>query len=126
MPTLTEGRYQSDWLKYEAAANFSRDNETVVSGSGIVESGTVMGRVTATGKIKPHTAGASDGSQTPVGLLVDRVDATAADRVAVMIARDARVMDVGIIYGVDVLTSNAKATVNAALKTLGILVGQGA
>lgn len=52
---------------------------TVVSGSGVVDVGTVMGKVTASGKYKPYASGNSDGSQTPVGFLTEKVDATSAD-----------------------------------------------
>lgn len=51
----------------------------VVSGAGVVEVGTVMGKITASGKYKPYASGNSDGSQTPVGILTERVDATSAD-----------------------------------------------
>lgn len=40
---------------------------------------TLVGVVTASGKYKKSLAGASDGSQNPVGFLVDDVDASSAD-----------------------------------------------
>lgn len=52
---------------------------TVASGAGVVARGTVMGIVTASGKYIPSASAASDGSQTPVAVLADTVDATSAD-----------------------------------------------
>lgn len=55
------------------------DNVTIVSGSGVLVPGTVLGRITASGKYKPCTTAAVDGSQTPLAILADAVDATSAD-----------------------------------------------
>jgi len=52
---------------------------TVVSGSGVLVRGTVLGKVTASGKYKPYADGNSDGSQTAKLILADDIDATAAD-----------------------------------------------
>lgn len=43
--------------------------------------GTVLGRITASQKYTIALAAAADGSQTPVALLVDDVDASAADAI---------------------------------------------
>jgi len=51
----------------------------VASGQGILQRGTVLGRVTASGKYIVSLAGAVDGSQTPVAILADIADATSAD-----------------------------------------------
>jgi hypothetical protein len=53
--------------------------ETIASGAGALAVGTVLGRITASGKLVVSESGASDGSQTPVGLLAVPVDASAAD-----------------------------------------------
>lgn len=54
-------------------------NITVLSGQGVLKRGTVVGRVTASGKYIKSLAGASDGSQTNIAILADDVDATSAD-----------------------------------------------
>lgn len=46
---------------------------------GAFKRGTVLGLITASGKYTIATAAANDGSQTPVEILVDDVDASAAD-----------------------------------------------
>lgn len=55
-------------------------NYIVASGAGVVTRGTPMGVVTATGKVIPSVSTAVDGSEKPVGLLVDITDATAVDQ----------------------------------------------
>jgi hypothetical protein len=52
---------------------------TVASGAGVLSRGTVLGRVTASGKYITSLAAAETGSQTPVCLLAEDVDATSGD-----------------------------------------------
>jgi hypothetical protein len=52
---------------------------TVVSGSGVVAKGTVLGKVTEGGKYKPYSNIANDGSETAKLILAEEVDATSAD-----------------------------------------------
>lgn len=40
---------------------------------GVAKSGTIMGKITATGRYAPYNSGASDGSQTAVGVLAKTV-----------------------------------------------------
>ncbi|MCP4352297.1 MAG: head decoration protein [Desulfobacterales bacterium] len=55
--------------------------ETIKSGETLTR-GTVVGKITATGKIVKSLAAASDGSKDPIGILVEDVDASAADVIA--------------------------------------------
>ena len=52
---------------------------TVLQGAGVLARGTVMGQITATGKYITSLSAAGDGSQNPVGILVDTTDPTAGD-----------------------------------------------
>ncbi len=52
---------------------------TIASGAGILPRGTVLGKITASGKYIKSASAASDGSQVPSAVLVDGVDATSAD-----------------------------------------------
>lgn len=63
------------------AGEFPRVEESVliVAGSGEVKRGTVLGRITASGKLKPYNNTASDGSETAVGILAADVVATTGD-----------------------------------------------
>jgi hypothetical protein len=51
----------------------------LASGHGVVAKGTVLGKVTATGKYIPYLTGASDGSQTAVCILDNDQDTTNND-----------------------------------------------
>lgn len=55
------------------------DEETIVSGAGVLVAGTVLGKITASGKYKTALAASNDGSETPHRILAVDVDATAAD-----------------------------------------------
>ncbi|HEV7293091.1 MAG TPA: head decoration protein [Devosia sp.] len=125
---ITEGRYASDWLKREADSHFSREEVIIASGIGVVQSGTVVGKITASGKYAPVTAAATDGSEDAAGVVLFGVDATSADKSAVIIARDALVVHQGLLYGADINTSAERAAVVAALGALNppIIVREGA
>lgn len=72
------------------------------------------------GKYKEYNPANTDGSQTAVAILLDAVDATAADKDGVVVARHAEVNAAELIWfsGAD---ANQKATALAQLKTLDII-----
>ena len=61
---------------------------TIVSGAGVLEAGTVLGRITTAGATldlyKAYANGNSDGSEVARGILFLRVDATNGDTTASM------------------------------------------
>ena len=61
---------------------------TIVSGAGVLEAGTVLGRITTAGATldlyDAYANGNSDGTETAVGILFYRVDATNGDTTASM------------------------------------------
>jgi hypothetical protein len=71
------GSYSPDNLVLGDLPTISYD-ETVISGQDVTR-GTVMGRITASGKLTAcdHTAG--DGSETPYGIMAEDCDASLAD-----------------------------------------------
>lgn len=50
-----------------------------VSAGGVIPEGTVLGRVTASGKLIPAVVGASDGSAIGVAILPEAIDTTGGD-----------------------------------------------
>lgn len=79
-------------IKSEANGDLSRDTVVIAASSGKLEAGTVIGRITASGKCKAYDNDATDGTQTAIGVLVYAVDATAAvDVPAVAVVRQAEV-----------------------------------
>lgn len=128
MAVITESVRESDWLKHEAAAAYSRETVTIASGQGALPSGAVLGRITASGKFALVTVAAADGSQNAAAILIHPVDATDADADGVAIARDAIVATQALTYGADVNTAPEIAAVHAALGGLNgpVLVREGA
>lgn len=60
---------------------------TIVSGqTAVLTKGTVLGKITASGKYTPYTSGASDGSNSAKLILAESVDATTADASAICFA----------------------------------------
>lgn len=67
----------------EASGNgLYKVKETILSGEGILAAGCVLGKVTASGKLKAWLDTAIDGSEVIYGVLAEDVDATSADVLA--------------------------------------------
>ena len=76
---FTEAMNLGDLLKFEAPNLYSRDRVTVASGQNLAL-GTVVGVVTASGKVKQFDPSAEDGTQVAAGVLLQPCDASTADR----------------------------------------------
>lgn len=126
MATLESPLYASDWLKYEAGSYYSRDTAIIASGAGKLKTGTVLAKVTASGKYVPAAATGSDGTQTAVAVLFTAVDATSGDAKAVIVSRHAIASHAGLIYGTTINDATKRAAANGQLAAVGILVREGA
>ena len=85
---------------------------TVVSGQGVLVRGTVLGKVTASGKYVKSLSASSDGSQTPDLILAKDVDATSADAQALAYARGdfaAQALTLGTAHTVASITEGLRA-----------------
>ena len=60
--------------------------------------GTVMGRVKVTGWIKPHTSGASDGSEYPIGVLAEDITVAGGGLVDLFICTEGDVVADKLIF----------------------------
>lgn len=63
----------------------------------IVKSGTVLGKVTASGKYGPYKSDASDGTQLPVGFLLGTIDLTDGNRVTAGTDQSASLLMRGVV-----------------------------
>jgi len=125
MPALQEPINLGDLLKYEAPNLYSRDRVTVAAGQ-TLPLGTVLGLVTATGKVKQIDPSATDGSQYAAGVLMQDADAHLADRNdGLMVARHAIVSDHALQWPVGIASAEQQAAI-LQLKALGVLVRTGA
>jgi hypothetical protein len=86
MTVLNQPPTMGDVLKYEVNPNYTRDTITLLAGMPYPV-GSVLGRITASGKYKLATSGGSDGAQTASAVLLYAVDATLADATGIVVAR---------------------------------------
>lgn len=110
MSTLTQGYQTGEYLLSEANGMRSREAVTVtVAGAVELPSGTVLGKITATGKyVKHDNAGTDDGRRTAVAVLYNPLPGTNGDYKATVHLRDCEV--IGSVL-------NAGAGVDAEAKT---------
>jgi len=126
----TQPNYLGDVLKYEADNRYCREIVTVLGGVGTereLKLGTVLGKITVSGKVKAVDFAAEDGSETAMGVLVTDVTApVGVDVEAVAVLNGpALVSDQGLVWPAGA-TSEQKAAAVAQLRTAGIKVRQGA
>ena len=113
MSDVTYPVVSSDWLKFEAHPhNIGRQNIKIVSGTGAVVSGTVLMDGAVDGEFLPCTA-----ASTPTGILIDGVNATDGDVMAVQVIWEAEIIATALTYGADVDTDVKKKTIRDALET---------
>ena len=109
MPVLTQPPTMGDLLKYEDNANYTRESVTLLAGTNYAL-GSVLGIVTASGKytLSPDTG--ATGEQVAVAVLLEAVDASAADATGLVLARGpAIVSKAQLVYDATVTTA-AKIT----------------
>lgn len=119
---ITETRHAGEFLISEGEGHYSREIATVLSGSGVVVAGTVLAKVTASGKYVPVVDTAADGSQTAVAVLLRGVDATSADAKGAIIARNAEVNGKTLTYSATVVAAASQPAKNTQLAAAGIIV----
>lgn len=118
MVVLTENlRRTAHYLVSEANGFLSRDTGIVASGAGVVEAGTVLGRISETGKLVPVAPEATDGSQIAVAILFEGCDATGVDVRRTMTVRSAEVQAAVLVWpaGTTDIQKNAALAQLAAL-----------
>ena len=126
MNAISESPNLGDLLKYEEdCLNYSREVATVAAGQNLLL-GSVVARETLTGKLKALDPAATDGTETPVGILLGNVDASLIDvDDALLLNRHAVVASSAVIWPVEIPPAQ-KATATAFLAAIGILIRQSA
>jgi len=126
MNAINEPLNLGDLLKYEEdCLNYSREQVTVASGQNL-ELGAVVGRVTATGKLKRFDPVATDGTEDVAGILLGAIDATLIQRDdALLLSRHAIVASHAVVWPAGI-TPEQKVAAIAALEARGILIRQSA
>ncbi len=96
--------------------DFKADKETLLTGTNYA-AGTLLGKITASGKYTTSLQAAVDGSQTPVAVLLEAVDASGGDQEAVVLKAGGVVQD-KIVFG----TGHDAASTKDDLLARGIFV----
>jgi hypothetical protein len=121
MSALIQPPTMGDVLKYELNPNFTRETVTLLAGS-TYRVGAVLGRITASGKMKLSTAPGTDGAQIAAAVLLYDIDATAADASAVVLLRGpAIVSKAALVFDASVDDAAKTAAKHAQLTALGII-----
>jgi hypothetical protein len=101
----TEGTYTPDKLNDRDTVTRVR---TIAAGGGVLPRGALLGKITATGKYILSLAAAADGSQVPDAVLLEPVDATAAD-VPGAVALAGKFSQQGVTFGAGQTVANTEA-----------------
>lgn len=96
--------------------DFKADSETLLTGTNYV-AGTLLGKITASGKFTTSLSAASDGSEVPVAVLLEDVDASSGDQSAVILKMGSVVSD-KVIFG----TGHTLASVKDDLMARGVVI----
>lgn len=100
MTILTESVRAGEFIIAEGNGSISRDKVTIAAAAAALKAGTVMGKITASGKYVAYANGASDGSEVAAGILYAPVEDLAADQSGVLIVRHAEVEET-LLTGID-------------------------
>lgn len=121
MPTeIKEGRYAGEYIVSRSNGSRSFEQVTLAAGPAL-PAGTVLGRVTATGKFTALDLAAVDGSAAAAGILYANVAESAGDRRAVAELRDMEA-NAHALEWPEGATAEQKAVAIAELETIGIIV----
>lgn len=118
----SEGHNPLEFILSEANGLRSRQVETVAAGADL-ESNTVVGKVTASGKVVQLDPAAADGSEVAYGVLMYAAPAASADVDVTAIVRAAEVKSHLAVWPA-AITEAEKATAIANLETRGVIVRQ--
>ena len=125
MPVLTEPPSMGDVLKYEVNPNYTREVITLLAGMPYPV-GSVLGKITASGKYKLATSGGSDGAQTAVAVLLYAVDASLADATGIVVSRGPAIVSrAGLAYDATVDDAAKITTKIDQLAAVGIVARDG-
>lgn len=124
MPTLTMAPTLGDLLKYELNGNYCRESVTLKAGT-IYALGSVLGKITATGKYRLSPAAevvGEEGAEAAVAVLIEAVDATAADKTGLVVVRGPVIVSKAVlVFDGSVDLQSEKDTKHAELAAAGIV-----
>lgn len=124
MPTLTKGPTLGDLLKYELNGSYNRETITLKAGTDY-PLGAVLGKITASGKYRFSPAAqvvGDEGAETASAVLIEAVDATAGDKVGMIVARGPIIVSKNaLVFDASVDQPAEKTAKQAQLAAVGIV-----
>lgn len=102
----------------EGEGVISRDTAIFAASTDKVPAGTILGKITASGKLAPYAHDATDGTETPVGILYAPYNGVGIDTEVVVVTRLAEVIE-GQLFGI---TPQNRASVVAHLANANIIL----
>lgn len=116
-----EGVYAGEFLISECDEGaIGRDAVVIASGQGVLVAGSVLGKITLSGKFAAYDNSETNGTEVAAGILYSQVDATSADVNSVAITRLAEVKASLLSFKLD-QDSTAQAAALADLKLANII-----
>jgi hypothetical protein len=112
--------YGAEFLLDGGDEDIALDKVILMAGQNLIV-GTVLGKITASGKYTAYDPAANDGSQKAVAILRDSTDASLGDTPCVVVSRLAEVFDGKLIYAQGISAANKTAAI-ASLATANIIV----
>ena len=124
MPVLTMNPTLGDLLKFELNGSYCRETVTLKAGTSY-PLGAVLGKITASGKyrLSPNTVAAGDeGAETSLAVLLEAVDATAADKTGLIAARGPVILSkAAMVFDATVNDATKKAAKHTQLAAAGLV-----
>jgi hypothetical protein len=113
-----------DLLKYELNASYCRETITLKAGTNYAL-GSVLGKITASGKYRLSPAAlviGDEGAETAIAVLIEAIDATAADKTGLIAARGpAIVSKAALVFDASVDQAAEKTAKHSQLAAAGIV-----
>lgn len=88
---LTSNPRLAEFMLAEASGQRSRENIVVVQSGTEIKSGTILGKITASGKYAPYSNAASNGTEVAAAVLYNYLPARTGDTKAVGFVRDCEI-----------------------------------
>lgn len=124
MTTLTMSPTLGDLLKFELNASYCRETVTLKSGTNYAL-GSVLGKITASGKYRLSPAAevvGDEGADVATAVLIEEVDATAADKTGLVVARGPTIVSkAALVFDASVDQASEKTAKYAQLAAVGLV-----
>src|SRR6478672_3874266 len=124
MTTLTMSPTLGDLLKFELNTSYNRESVTLKSSTNYAL-GSVLGKITASGKYRLSPAAAvtgDEGAETAIAVLIEAVDATGADKTGLVVARGPTIVSkAALVFDPSVDQPAEKTAKHAQLAAVGIV-----